>query len=585
MKNLFMKKTLRIVNCMVYIFISLSLLPKGGAISEAYNISTHQKIVIDAVDFIIRNAQETSAYPDGSTGQSDFRLLRSILTPQLSNPESVNRNLREYAKYLAKESGNTDLYRDVWLESPGAFGLWSYKEAEAYGVSFTVFSHFLNIHDPGIMWPYTGYYFDWVRQNEECSGSNTEDVLANYLLEHTDAKLDVLASSALIRYKDPLLNVDDAEYREHYSQQIQTVYFWPITNLANYWYAHFVQSPKDENGTPLNLKFIGPVLHAAGDTTVPHHASGLSGCGHGTYESSVWTFYESNVLYDPEIVKSNLMEKEHLKSNLPVEKILFGNAKIAGGPRFCHPSGISFNCPIGRDKTVAKELVNLSIASTVILIRKSFSEWQKNKDKVLVMEGGFGEQKIGGGRGELGQVFYSKWSDVPISVPQVLASNPSRAIAVQAKLNEQLQIINSEIVNLSQEGNVESSNKKINRAMDDAATTISQFPPVELKFNKPGSSKDLAQTLPELGPKPIEFRPPSIDEIENDTKWQAYNDEREKFYISVKLSQNLTLKTILKGKLQANTSKYVKDEVKDYISILNDSTIRLTVNLAKPSTG
>jgi hypothetical protein len=52
--------------------------------------------------------------------------------------------------------------------------------------------------------------------------------------------------------------------------------FMPVDNMARYWYERFL-----ETGDPLDL---GPVMHALGDTGIPHHAAGYVGNWHQAYE-------------------------------------------------------------------------------------------------------------------------------------------------------------------------------------------------------------------------------------------------------------------------------------------------------------
>ena len=70
-------------------------------------------------------------------------------------------------------------------------------------------------------------------------------------------------------------------------QPLSTVQFWPLTPLGAHYYRAFTSTPKSSAGAPLVLGALGPVRHAAADSTVPFHATGISGCGHVEYESYV----------------------------------------------------------------------------------------------------------------------------------------------------------------------------------------------------------------------------------------------------------------------------------------------------------
>ncbi len=150
------------------------------------------------------------------------------------------------------------------------------------GVSFTTFSHFINVKNPGFAWQFSGYYYGWVEQNQPCSNAGFEDRLANFFAGNSKGRVDIDKSEAFTIYKDPLLpTISDKQYRDHFDQRIRHVHFWPLTNLANYWLQKFVGEPRGADGRHYNIAWIGPVLHAAGDSTVPYHAAGLSGCEHG----------------------------------------------------------------------------------------------------------------------------------------------------------------------------------------------------------------------------------------------------------------------------------------------------------------
>jgi hypothetical protein len=59
--------------------------------------------------------------------------------------------------------------------------------------------------------------------------------------------------------------------------------FMPVDNLARYWYNQFKKT--------MNLKDLGPVMHAIQDASVPHHAAGYHGNWHGKYEND----YQSKI--------------------------------------------------------------------------------------------------------------------------------------------------------------------------------------------------------------------------------------------------------------------------------------------------
>jgi hypothetical protein len=52
----------------------------------------------------------------------------------------------------------------------------------------------------------------------------------------------------------------------------------PIDNMARFWYDNYISHPQDPT-------FLGPVMHAIQDASIPHHASGCIGNWHSRYES------------------------------------------------------------------------------------------------------------------------------------------------------------------------------------------------------------------------------------------------------------------------------------------------------------
>ncbi|UCF06131.1 MAG: hypothetical protein JSV33_03640 [bacterium] len=55
--------------------------------------------------------------------------------------------------------------------------------------------------------------------------------------------------------------------------------FLPVDNVARFWYGRFL-----ETGDPLDL---GPIMHAIGDASIPHHAAGYLGNWHQAYETGM----------------------------------------------------------------------------------------------------------------------------------------------------------------------------------------------------------------------------------------------------------------------------------------------------------
>src|SRR5207249_2089324 len=146
-----------------------------------YSIYTHEQIVFDAFIYVIDSRHDKNVYYDNSTGESDFRLFRDVLAPEVGDEVEAQRIILEAVKSMAEESGDTDRYEDVRLSVPG-FG--DYTTVPTTNLSFTMFSHFINVHSPGTIWDFSGYNFDWVRRNGACSDPSLEDRFANFLIKY-----------------------------------------------------------------------------------------------------------------------------------------------------------------------------------------------------------------------------------------------------------------------------------------------------------------------------------------------------------------------------------------------------------------
>jgi hypothetical protein len=62
--------------------------------------------------------------------------------------------------------------------------------------------------------------------------------------------------------------------------------FMPVDNLARYWFEQFLRTKKTR------FEFLGPVLHAIQDASIPHHAAGYSGNWHIEYEKALEVYAE-----------------------------------------------------------------------------------------------------------------------------------------------------------------------------------------------------------------------------------------------------------------------------------------------------
>jgi hypothetical protein len=502
----------------LHVVIALTLIIICGipSMGWTYSKETHHRIVMHAVDFIIKSRDKTSPYVDGSTGQSDHTLLRSVF------PKADDHMLGEIGKEMGQASADTDDRSDIWLNIPWLY-FWSTPQAGVGSVSFSTFSHFINVRNPGSAWEFSGYYYGWVKANQKCSDAGFEDIIANFFVGNSQALVDIKKSEAFTIYKNPLHSkITDAQYQALIEQDIEHVHFWPITNIADYWLEKFRREPQAADGGPYNLAWIGPVLHAAGDSTVPYHAAGLSGCGHGAYEARVETTYDS--LYDRDAVQTLLESEKHLDHRLPVVGIITGNARRAADPRFCKCNLNACDCPVVRDSTAARELVNLAIASTVVLLRKAFFEWEANKGSQPIQQNV--RQKIVIDKESRTISSTAELATEEIFV-QPLKSGDARPLvdSLKVELSRLRDIIND----LEMGRNTNIARRALQSKVDDISRVVSKHPTFEWNplFIPPRKLEYSSSFV--IGSRPIQFRLPTQDELFGDG-WTRYIQQRRRFF-------------------------------------------------------
>jgi hypothetical protein len=238
--------------------VALAWLFLSPSIVSGYSEPIHKQLVLDAFEFIISGAKDTSRYADGSTGEDDYQTVVSVL----AKAGGGNSRIRALAEEIGDASAHTDRRTDVWLRIPG---LGSTPRSHDGGVYFTTFSHFVNVHTPGVLWKFSGYHYGWVEANQKCSDAGFEDKIANFFVAHGSAHVDVAKTEALKRYKDPLLpGIGVEDYQKHFDQRVKHAQFWPATNLAAHWFTEFIKSPRATDEAPYNLPYIGPLLHVSG---------------------------------------------------------------------------------------------------------------------------------------------------------------------------------------------------------------------------------------------------------------------------------------------------------------------------------
>jgi hypothetical protein len=185
------------------------------------------------------------------------------------------------------------------------------------GYSFTSYNHFIDVKKgEGIFDDYDGYSYE---RGSASSGEYqraedaTDNVWATLLGKITGKKVDEginwwlndeyvhapgrsgyrpSCSPAIERYsfyqdKGVYANMKSeakarfplADYIGAAGKGIPYSVFMPVDNLARYWYSEFKATEEPA--------YLGMVMHAIQDASIPHHAAGYSGNWHGEYEAEL----------------------------------------------------------------------------------------------------------------------------------------------------------------------------------------------------------------------------------------------------------------------------------------------------------
>ncbi|NTV53506.1 MAG: hypothetical protein HGA76_10925 [Candidatus Firestonebacteria bacterium] len=234
---------------------------------------------------------------------------------------------------IVEEAAQTDYYQDLEFvnvraqrDDPHASGPRPDQD-QAHTVtdfkSHTAFNHFLDIRKgPGRFDDYDGYSYrcgsaqqnevqlardvsgGWGRWIAELAGFKVDEGIAYWLNDEyvhvPGEKWYRRCSPAAERYscfRD--LHVYDSSRAETLARfplaqdagetgtGIPYSVFFPVDNLARYWYAEFLKHPKQ-------VKYLGPVMHALQDASIPHHAAGCMGNWHVEYENALDAFAEKH---------------------------------------------------------------------------------------------------------------------------------------------------------------------------------------------------------------------------------------------------------------------------------------------------
>jgi hypothetical protein len=525
--------------------------------ANAYDSGTHAGLVREAFEYIITSARDTDPYADGSTGKTDYELVRRALTPSARSDTEVNAELGrrglsspDYGpvELVALASANTDNVDDVFADD-GSGKARSHLKIPGYAIVYlTMVSHFMNLYDTTSLFDIAGYSFAWNTNRTQCPQGFTEkDYWANALFSwYGDAMLMTGISPPYRNYRAPLRqSASNQEYeRAMQGQPLKAIQFWPLTHLAEHHYREFVSTPKSHKGTPRVLGSLGAVLHATGDSTVPFHATGISGCGHMEYESFVEGSYDPKQRMGKLVVMEDVKKlltaprmgaiQTHLMKSFTVTRILEGNAAVAS--QLCRCPG-PCECPVASLPTAiraekARELVNLAVASTVVIIRKALSEWTERTAKAVVAA------KVPNTDAPVvmppPSQRYESFNHMPVIERSVLVMTPLEPLVIQ-KLELPLTRVKRLVEGLS-DGELgqdrfrpqfEQATGILSRTFAENSEILLKEPSGLPEFRIPG--------LPPILPEPVRFRVPTAKERESDEEWSVYTALSARFYSAVLL--------------------------------------------------
>lgn len=226
--------------------------------------------------------------------------------------EAVDTDHKNDLEFVDVDKGTDDPHTDsFWDDDDEAH----YKED---GRNLTAFNHFIDIKKGiGIFDDYDGYSYkkgsasngEYQKATEVTSGfayigawimGKEVDEGINWWFddEYVHAPCHPWyknCSPSIVRYSFPKDKgaynsvVDELKVRFPMGKNgVPFSVFMPVDNMARFWYYRFKM-----DRVP---KYLGPVMHAIQDASVPHHASGYMGNWHGKYETVLETKIKNNWL-------------------------------------------------------------------------------------------------------------------------------------------------------------------------------------------------------------------------------------------------------------------------------------------------
>ena len=374
---------MRLLSCFLFLILSFTAAPS----CFAYKADTHKKLVGYVFGYMKMHEEE---YQD-------------ILKTWRAGMQGVS--LAQKLKYGAQEA---DLRDDLhykpfsdfgkWMGS--LLGLWPFNSKKkcfnqlnipnVYAGHFTAMQHFLVNPEKksGTIWPIDGYSY-------KNSIKDWDDWLASASPLVTLSSIQIVAENCkspfLPWFKSGVPPEKMQDFQDNFKDySLVDLTFPPATNLAQYGYEEFLSDKAQDFQRPgsKGLDRLGLVLHLAQDMTVPHHVIGVLGKFHSAYEA--WVQESLRGLIDDKRIDEHLRSRRCFEGKCSVEFLLekIGEYtlefekhrdRLGLDLRAYNPSPIPFENLKQKDEywEKAKDLVNLAIASNVVILKMAWRDWSQ----------------------------------------------------------------------------------------------------------------------------------------------------------------------------------------------------------------
>lgn len=334
-----MKLPLKLIPLALAMFVSAS--------AHAWNIETHRRLVLDAVQFMKANP-----------GTTNYAKLLSGVT-------RAGYTMDQFAAVIGQGAHDVDLFQDTYLcgaitgdcvSSP----VWGLANNLARYSSFWHFQDHTggrDVHGNG----FGGYNYARLTQSGDVDVLAAGWLFNDYLDDGAGGMNGWFGDGT----KYNTYGLTEAHYRQGgYStpsmyQDYQSMPFQPIDNLGQYYWQQFLSLPTAQS--------LGFVLHTT-DLVQPHHSWGTLGNNHGGWESWVESYYDTEALNDPLLVKAALADFTPLTASQTDIRSLLTEG---GTYSYKYGGAVLSSTDHALRRDVAKKMIPHSIALVVSVLNRA----------------------------------------------------------------------------------------------------------------------------------------------------------------------------------------------------------------------